>query len=88
MNYGCRQLLFTAVLGERKVSDHISGVILFHETFYQKADDGETFVNKLKNLGIVPGIKVCCNPFRLVNVGKTRFVFLIFGTVTLFPLHG
>jgi len=53
-----RQLLFTANTSERKISDHISGVILYHETFFQKADDGETFISKLKKLGIVPGIKV------------------------------
>lgn len=50
--------MFTANTSERKISDHISGVILYHETFFQKADDGETFVSKLKKLGIVPGIKV------------------------------
>ncbi|KAF6016513.1 hypothetical protein EB796_025180 [Bugula neritina] len=48
----------TIVCNDRKISDHISGVILYHETFFQKADDGQSFVNKLKNLGIVPGIKV------------------------------
>jgi len=53
-----RQLLFTSVCNDRKISDHISGVILYHETFFQKADDGQSFVNKLKNMGIVPGIKV------------------------------
>jgi len=50
-----RQLLFTAGAG---LADHISGVILYEETFYQKADDGESFVSKLKALGIAPGIKV------------------------------
>lgn len=50
-----RQLLFTAGTG---LADHISGVILYEETFYQKADDGESFVSKLKALGIAPGIKV------------------------------
>lgn len=54
----CRQLLFTSVTENRKISDHISGVILFHETFFQKADDGESFVSKLNSMGIVPGIKV------------------------------
>lgn len=36
----------------------ISGVILFHETLFQKADDGRRFVEHIKDLGIVPGIKV------------------------------
>ncbi|XP_067014990.1 fructose-bisphosphate aldolase [Anabrus simplex] len=50
-----RQLLFTTdeVLGQ-----NISGVILFHETLYQKADDGVPFVDHLKQRGIIPGIKV------------------------------
>ncbi|XP_030375822.1 fructose-bisphosphate aldolase-like [Scaptodrosophila lebanonensis] len=50
-----RQLLFTA--GE-KLGDSISGVILFHETLYQKTDDGKKFVDVLKDQGIIPGIKV------------------------------
>lgn len=36
----------------------ISGVILFHETLYQKADDGTPFVKILTDQGIIPGIKV------------------------------
>ncbi|KAK6040028.1 fructose-bisphosphate aldolase class-I [Cooperia oncophora] len=36
-----RQLLFTA---SPDMSKHISGVIMFHETFYQKCDDGTRFV--------------------------------------------
>jgi len=50
-----RQLLFTA---DKAVANHISGVILFHETLYQKADDGTPFPTLLKNMGIIPGIKV------------------------------
>lgn len=50
-----RQLLFTS---DDKVADNISGVILFHETLYQKADDGTPFVQLLKKKGIIPGIKV------------------------------
>lgn len=50
-----RQLLFTA---DDAVSTNISGVILFHETLYQKADDGTPFVELLKKKGIIPGIKV------------------------------
>ena len=33
-------------------------VILFHETLYQKADDGTPFVDLIKAAGIIPGIKV------------------------------
>lgn len=49
------QLLFTA---PKHVGDNISGVILFHETLYQKADDGTPFVELLKQRNIIPGIKV------------------------------
>lgn len=50
-----RQLLFGA---GKELSKHISGVILFHETFYQKADDGTPFVKLLNDNNIIPGIKV------------------------------
>lgn len=50
-----RQLLFTS---DKTIAEHISGVILFHETVYQKADDGNSFIQLLNNLGIIPGIKV------------------------------
>lgn len=50
-----RQLLFSA---DDKLSENISGVILFHETLYQKADDGTPFVDILKKKNIIPGIKV------------------------------
>ncbi|XP_064618995.1 fructose-bisphosphate aldolase A-like [Lineus longissimus] len=50
-----RQLLFSA---DKSVSDGISGVILFHETFYQKADDGTPFIKVLQDKGMIPGIKV------------------------------
>ena len=47
------------------MAENISGVILFHETVYQKADDGTSFVDLIKSKGIIPGIKVgrpnyCC----------------------------
>ncbi len=50
-----RQLLFT---GSNELSDHISGVIFYHETFYQNDDNGKPFRQILKEKGIVPGIKV------------------------------
>ncbi|XP_076033869.1 fructose-bisphosphate aldolase-like [Oratosquilla oratoria] len=50
-----RQLLFTA---DKSLGNNISGVILFHETLYQKADDGTPFIELIKRLGIIPGIKV------------------------------
>lgn len=33
-------------------------MILFHETLYQKADDGTPLVSLLEKRGIIPGIKV------------------------------
>lgn len=50
-----RQLLFTS---DKSMENYISGVILFHETLFQKADDGTNFVTLLQNRGIIPGIKV------------------------------
>lgn len=50
-----RQLLFTT---DAAVGENISGVILFHETVYQKADDGTSFIELLQKRGIIPGIKV------------------------------
>jgi fructose-bisphosphate aldolase class I len=50
-----RQLLFTT---DPSIANHISGVIFFDETFYQKTDDGVPFPQVLKSRGIIPGIKV------------------------------
>ncbi|KAL3313839.1 hypothetical protein Ciccas_007555 [Cichlidogyrus casuarinus] len=50
-----RQLLFSA---DKAVGEHISGVILFEETLYQKDDNGVPFVKLLNERGIIPGIKV------------------------------
>lgn len=49
-----RQLLFTTPNLEK----HISGVILYEETFHQSTTDGVSFVNLLVKKGIVPGIKL------------------------------
>lgn len=49
-----RELLFTC----EGLGDYISGVILFEETLYQDTKDGRSFVDCLKALDIVPGIKV------------------------------
>ena len=40
------------------IEQYVSGVILFEETLYQNADDGTPFVDIMKSLGILPGIKV------------------------------
>ena len=50
-----RQLLFTS---GAEMANSISGVILVHETLYQKADDGTPFVKILRDQGIIPGIEV------------------------------
>jgi fructose-bisphosphate aldolase class I len=50
-----RQLLFSS---DAEANNYISGVILFHETLYQKDDSGVLFAEVLKKRGIIPGIKV------------------------------
>ena len=62
-----RQLLFTT---DKEVAKYISGVILFHETFHQKADDGRPFVEIIKDLGIIPGIKVDKGVVKLLGTDE------------------
>ena len=50
-----RELLFSA--GD-ELAKNISGVILFHETFYQQTKSGVPLVKVLQDKGIQPGIKV------------------------------
>ncbi len=50
-----REMLFRS---SEAMNNHISGVILFEETLYQKAADGTPFVDLIKAAGAVPGIKV------------------------------
>merc|ERR1719500_2645377 len=50
-----RQLLFSC---DERMQGSISGIILFHDTLYEKADDGTPFVDMIKAKGILPGIKV------------------------------
>ena len=49
-----RELLFTT----DGAAEHISGVILYDETFRQSTADGKPFPQLLEELGVVPGIKV------------------------------
>ncbi|KAJ8371695.1 hypothetical protein AAFF_G00303040 [Aldrovandia affinis] len=49
-----RDLLFSV----EPMSDSIGGVIFFHETLYQKSDQGVLFPQVIKGKGIVVGIKV------------------------------
>lgn len=50
-----RQILFTSPPEACKA---ISGAILFHDTLYQKDDQGKPFVELLKERNIIPGIKL------------------------------
>lgn len=49
-----RELLFTAP----GALEHISGVIMFEETLYQKSASGKPFVEILSEAGVIVGIKV------------------------------
>jgi fructose-bisphosphate aldolase, class I len=49
-----REMLFRSVEGMK----HISGVILYDETIWQKAKDGTPLVELIKKAGALPGIKV------------------------------
>jgi fructose-bisphosphate aldolase class I len=49
-----REMLFSAP----GLNEHISGVILFDETFRQSAKDGRPFLALLEEAGILTGIKV------------------------------
>lgn len=49
-----RGLLFNC----QGLGDYISGAILFEETLYQNSKEGKPFVDCLKDIGIIPGIKV------------------------------
>jgi fructose-bisphosphate aldolase class I len=53
-----RRLYREILLTSKEIAQYISGVILFEETLYQKTKDGKLFVDILKELGIIPGIKV------------------------------
>ncbi|XP_037347902.1 fructose-bisphosphate aldolase C [Talpa occidentalis] len=50
-----RQVLFSA---DDRVKKCIGGVIFFHETLYQKDDNGVPFMRTIQDKGIVVGIKV------------------------------
>ncbi|MFZ1814012.1 MAG: class I fructose-bisphosphate aldolase [Rhizobiaceae bacterium] len=50
-----REMLFRA---DDAMKNYVSGVILFEETLFQKAEDGTPFVDLIRKAGAVPGIKV------------------------------
>jgi fructose-bisphosphate aldolase, class I len=70
-----REMLFRSAEGMK----HISGVILYDETIWQKAKDGTPLVELIKKAGSIPGIKVdegtkplpMC-PGELVTIGLDK----------------
>lgn len=50
-----REILFSS---DPSISKSVGGVILFHETLYQKSDSGKLFPEVIKGKDIVVGIKV------------------------------
>ena len=68
-----REMLFRST---EAMSQYISGVILYDETFWQNARDGTPLVRLIEQAGAIPGIKVdegtqalpCC-PGELVTAG-------------------
>lgn len=50
-----REMLFRST---DAMNDYISGVILFEETLYQKAENGTPLVDLIRASGAIPGIKV------------------------------
>ena len=50
-----REMLFRS---KEAMSKHISGVILYDETIWQKAKDGTPLVKLIEAAGAIPGIKV------------------------------
>src|SRR5476651_1888057 len=50
-----REMLFRST---EAMKNHISGVILYDETIWQKAKDGTPLVEVIKKAGAIPGIKV------------------------------
>ncbi|MCC2666160.1 MAG: fda [Gammaproteobacteria bacterium] len=54
------------------LSEYIAGIILFEETLSQKTLDGTPFPEKLKSLGILPGIKVDKGLVKLANTADEQ----------------
>jgi fructose-bisphosphate aldolase class I len=46
------------LMSTKGINDYIAGVILYEETFNQKTSNGTLFPDFLKQMGILPGIKV------------------------------
>ena len=70
-----REMLFRSAEGMK----HISGVILYDETIWQKAKDGTPLVELIKKAGAIPGIKVDegtkplpFSPGELITIGLDK----------------
>ncbi|WP_341760491.1 class I fructose-bisphosphate aldolase [Candidatus Endowatersipora endosymbiont of Watersipora subatra] len=59
-----RELLFRT---KGAMNDNISGVILFEETLYQKAKDGTSFVDLIREANAIPGVKADRGSFVLAG---------------------
>ncbi|EDL02316.1 aldolase 2, B isoform, isoform CRA_f [Mus musculus] len=57
-----RELLFSV---DNSISQSIGGVILFHETLYQKDSQGNLFRNVLKTVRSHRLFRCCCHPVAL-----------------------
>ena len=53
-----RRLYRELIVTTPGLGDYLNGAILYDETIYQSTSDGIPFVKKLKEAGVVPGIKV------------------------------
>jgi fructose-bisphosphate aldolase class I len=60
-----RNLLFTTP----DINTYVSGAILFEETLFQSDPDGKPFVDVMKGLNIIPGIKVDTGLIPLLGGG-------------------
>ncbi len=65
-----RELLFTSP----GLEEYISGVILCVETLFQNCADGTPFVEYIKSMGIIPGVKVDCGLSPLLGGRPTEIL--------------
>ena len=72
-----REILFSS---DASINQSIGGVILFHETLYQKDSSGKPFPALIKEKGIVVGIKVSICTCLAGSIIQTAFpVKIIYG---------
>jgi fructose-bisphosphate aldolase class I len=78
-----RELLFSAAEGMK----HISGVILYDETIWQKGKDGTPLVDIIKKAGALPGIKVDEGAKPLPNCPGETITYGLDGLPTRLPKY-